>query len=501
MKKLISIALSGIMAMSALVSSASAQTITINFTDCDNVSWASTAIETFVANGSVTGTSYDEATNTGTFSPDEEFTREQLAKVITIAFALDTNTAYDTQTYSDVSPTYWAYEYVEAIAEYMPGYSVPSSSLPVFRGAVSATRETIMVTVAKVLRTVDMSDDAANAILEKYEDASDISYQMRPKVADMINKGVINGYEIDGKWYIKPQDSVTRAEAITILYRATYGDVTIKNLVYPETITDDTFILTGETDAGARVWINNIEGTVDDYGHFTSQPISVDSDATSVSVAIRAEKNSSTNTMTVSIPVELGAPKINIINYPQTTDDDSATIYGNITDDNMDGMQLYINNKLVTLDSAGGFSYTADLDYGSNTITIKAVNKLNIQTVEELTITRGNDTPSISILTTVPSTTESSPITVNVRFSNYEKIYFNNIGVTADSSGDVSYSWNLVDGENNLEIKVVSPSNEIVTKTLTTTYTDPTVVEEEEIVVEEETVVVDNPAVDIEILD
>lgn len=477
-KQLIASTLATCMAMSMLISVASAQSSTITFTDCADVEWAQNAITTYVANGSVTGTAYDSATGIGTFSPNEPFTREQLAKVISLAYNLDSENYGFTQTYSDVSYSHWAYEYIEAVADYMPGYSVPGSDKPMFYGGSPATRETIILTVAQVLRTVDISDEEADAILEKFEDEGDISYQARAKVANMVQKNVINGYEIDGKWYIKPQDSVTRAEAITILYRATYGDVTVKNLVYPNPITDDSFILKGETDVGARVWVNDIEATVDDSGYFTSQSIEIDATATQIMVEVRAEKNSSTNTQKVLIPIELGAPTINIVNYSQSTESETSTITGNIKDDNMEGLQLFIGEDTVTLDESGNFSHVVNLSYGDNTITVKAANKLGYESTQDLIIARVSSVPIIQVITTIPAETTKNSITINTKVTGAEKIYFGESAIDLLSDDYINYIWLLENGENTLEIKALNNAGEVATTTLTTNYTDNTQTEQ-----------------------
>lgn len=475
------------------------QDTTINFTDCDDVDWAQNAINAFVANGSVTGTYYDAETNTGTFDPYDMFTRDQLAKVISVAYMLDDETTEYGQTYSDIGTDHWAYRHIEAVAEYMPGFSVPTSNMPVFYGSTIATRETIIVTVAKVLRTVDISDAEADAILAKFGDEGDISYQMRAKVANMVDKGVINGYEIDGKYYLYPQSGVTRAEAITILYRATYGDVTVKNVVYPNPITDDTFTVKGETDVGARVWVNNIEATVDSSGYFTSADINVDLDDESITVEIRAEKNSATNTQTFEIPINMSAPTINIVNAVETTSDSSTTISGNIKDDFISELQLYINNTKVSLDSSGNFSYNVSLEYGQNTVSINAVNKLNLSSTQELYITRSSDDSEIDIITNIPEKTSSTTISLNAKITNYEKVYINSEAISiyskydsmygydyysggysssyssssssngyVDKDGYLTYDWKLDDGANKLEIIVYNESGSHKTKTLTT---------------------------------
>ncbi|MGB9552918.1 MAG: S-layer homology domain-containing protein, partial [bacterium] len=52
----------------------------------------------------------------GTFKPDQPVTRAQFAKLVAVAFGLNT-TGFTSSTFNDVPPDHWALGYIEAVAQ------------------------------------------------------------------------------------------------------------------------------------------------------------------------------------------------------------------------------------------------------------------------------------------------------------------------------------------------------------------------------------------------
>lgn len=83
-----------------------------------------------------------------------------------------------------------------------------------FKPEVDAVREDLAVAIIKGL---DINpDDTDLEVLENYKDKDDISPMLKKYVATIINEGIMIG---DGKGNFKPQESITRAEAATLLAR------------------------------------------------------------------------------------------------------------------------------------------------------------------------------------------------------------------------------------------------------------------------------------------
>ena len=140
MKRILSLILSGILiiSMSAtvfaeeeIIGSADEPTDILiispaPFSDIDG-HWAAETILKWRGSGVISG--YPD----GTFKPDNPVTRAELAKILTLAFELDTENEID---YTDVDSTMWHYPYIKKAASYIPDY--PN---PIFYGEDDPLRE------------------------------------------------------------------------------------------------------------------------------------------------------------------------------------------------------------------------------------------------------------------------------------------------------------------------------------------------------------------------
>lgn len=176
---------------------------TLPFTDIPSDHWAYDAVSYFYAAEVINGM------NETTYAPDENVTREQLAKMLSVIFVK--NDAAGTQTFSDVPKDRWSYPYIESVKDYLTGY-FPAGGTPFFNPGAKAVREDI----AYALVRISGYGESDAAVLEAFSDASSVSPKLAPFMAAAVENGLMQGY--DG--YLRPQDGITRAEAATLLFRA-----------------------------------------------------------------------------------------------------------------------------------------------------------------------------------------------------------------------------------------------------------------------------------------
>lgn len=161
--------------------------------------WAKEAIERWSTNEVVQG--YED----GSFKPNQKVTRAELASFVVRVFGL-TNVD-NAKKYDDVQDEQWYTSAVKAVssAGIMKDYGTA------FRPNDFATREETAHILANAYELV-------GATQELFEDEDLISAWAEEQVSAMVNHGILKG-KTETK--IAPQDSVTRAEVVTMLDRLT----------------------------------------------------------------------------------------------------------------------------------------------------------------------------------------------------------------------------------------------------------------------------------------
>lgn len=195
------------------------------FTDVPKSYWAFSYIGEMVDRGVLNG--YPD----GKFYPDNNVSRAEFAKIMTVAAGLSVDDSYDGD-YVDVlndPDNSWAAPYIQVAKYYLSGYV--SNGLKYYRPENNALREDIAVALVK-LKGYSTTGYDLSMIKTMFSDWQSISTSAQPYVATAVEKGLISGYD-DGTF--KGQQGITRAEAATLLWRAyQYGD---DNKVYePEVI-------------------------------------------------------------------------------------------------------------------------------------------------------------------------------------------------------------------------------------------------------------------------
>ena len=168
-------------------------------------------------------------------------------------------------------------------------------------------------------------------------------------------------------------------------------------------------------------------------------------------------------TVKKTINFGVGAPTLKITECPATSNAETVTISGTVSDTNDASPTVTVNGSKVNVDygyyTSGRWSYKATLKEGDNDFTIIATNSLGKTTTEKRTINFGvgaptlkitecpaiSDTETVTISGTVSDTNDDSP-TVTV---NGSKV---NVGYGYYTSGRWSYEATLKEGDNDFTI-------------------------------------------------
>lgn len=176
--------------------------------------WAVPAIDYMLSKNVVNGYYED-----GTFRPDRTVTRAEFIKMLNVTFGLTAKKAY---TYTDVKSTDWFAPYVEqATAQ---GYLLSYGTMLNPNGALSR-QEAAALLVRYLEPDTDKKADPG-----MFTDYNSIKATYRDYVLLAAGIGLINGYEDSS---FRPDRTLTRAEALAILYRAA-GTICNDNLVESE---------------------------------------------------------------------------------------------------------------------------------------------------------------------------------------------------------------------------------------------------------------------------
>ena len=182
------------------------------FTDVPKSYWAFEYIMEMVNRGVISG--YPN----GYFYPDNTITRAEFAKIMCLASGMEINPINNTS-YKDVSTNDWYAPYIEAGKYYLSGYV--SDGEKYYLPENNALREDIAVALVK-LKGYNTSIYDESILKSMFTDYQSISQGARKYISIAIENGFISGYDDNT---FRGQNTVTRAEAATLLWRAyQYGN-------------------------------------------------------------------------------------------------------------------------------------------------------------------------------------------------------------------------------------------------------------------------------------
>ena len=171
------------------------------FNDLSDIQWAWEPILYMVDNEIMVGV------GDGKFAPDDTLTREQFAKIITLAFGLyNENEVSD---FTDISEDHWASSYVASAKKngIMNGFEDGSFGLG---NAIS--REDICVTIYRAALNAGIEFSGENT---DFTDFGEISDYAKEAVSKMAGSGIISGM---GDGTFSPKSPATREKTAKIVY-------------------------------------------------------------------------------------------------------------------------------------------------------------------------------------------------------------------------------------------------------------------------------------------
>ncbi len=198
MKKLTAAILAALMLLSTNV--ALAKDYAQKFWDVPKTYWGFEYIADLAERGVIKG--YED----GSFKPEATVSRSEWAKMMVDAAGLQAN---DNKVYFTDTQGHWANKYINAASNYLLAYTDGS-----YRPDQAATREDVTVAMVK-LKGYNTSDVDYSYL--NFRDNDSISNYAKGYVAVAIKNNLITGFEDNT---FRGQDTLTRAEAATLMYRA-----------------------------------------------------------------------------------------------------------------------------------------------------------------------------------------------------------------------------------------------------------------------------------------
>jgi len=154
------------------------------------------------------------------FRPDRTISRAEFATIIVKAAGLQPKKV-NYSSFSDVKVTDWSSPWIETAKDYLTGYRTANGEY-IYNPTAPALREDITVAIVK-LKGYDVARLANRSIIEAmFTDYEGISESAKDYVAIAVENGIVSGFPDET---FRPQNSITRAEAAALLWRAfMYGN-------------------------------------------------------------------------------------------------------------------------------------------------------------------------------------------------------------------------------------------------------------------------------------
>ncbi len=173
----------------------------------DRHDWAKEAITYLASEEIINGIAEGE------FAPDEQVTKEQFAKMLSLALSIepDENAA---ASFVDVPEDSWSFPYIEATKNHFP----KELYLPInqFVPARAFTRQEVAATIVNGMGLSAKNNLFNAGVLEAmFTDSGDVRSDIKTQVGIAVERGILRGSDN----LIRPNDPVTRAEAAVFIHR------------------------------------------------------------------------------------------------------------------------------------------------------------------------------------------------------------------------------------------------------------------------------------------
>lgn len=151
----------------------------------------------------------------GTFKPGNTISRGEFAKIMVLALDLPLKET-EKPTFKDIAEKDWEYKFVETAKFYLTGFRTTGGDY--FRPKSEAVREDMAVALVKALKFSNETPD--ESCLDNFTDRDTISSALKKYVAIAVTHGIMKGNPSgNGDMKIfRPQNPLTRAEAAVLLY-------------------------------------------------------------------------------------------------------------------------------------------------------------------------------------------------------------------------------------------------------------------------------------------
>ena len=170
------------------------------------------------------------------------------------------------------------------------------------------------------------------------------------------------------------------------------------------------------------------------------------------------------------------APILKITNWPINTNKSKALIEGEISDTNDTAPTVTVNGDSVKIYknyNKNEWEATVDLQIGSNSIEVEAVNKYGKVTRKTIVVNYNVAPPSLSV-TNWPTTTEDSTVLINGKVSDAidsdPVVSVNGVKATVSSDGSWKAEINVAPGKNSVKVEACNSYGLTTTKTVTVEY-------------------------------
>lgn len=192
--------------------------------------------------------------NDGTFRPDQPVTRAELASIMARAGRVPPISP-EKPSFSDTGTDQWFSSSVEAVKNYFA--ADPSLQKGMFRPYDTVTRQEAATAMALAAGGAEVS--GPSDLQSLFADHESINPAYGSYISLAVKKALIKGYP-DG--YFRPEIPLTRSEAVSLVFKVFYNDITIYGLLRSGLITG-----TGRWStefAKAEDFLNSRMGSLDD---------------------------------------------------------------------------------------------------------------------------------------------------------------------------------------------------------------------------------------------
>ncbi|MNQ98896.1 hypothetical protein D3C85_1146110 [compost metagenome] len=169
-------------------------------------------------------------------------------------------------------------------------------------------------------------------------------------------------------------------------------------------------------------------------------------------VTVKAENRFGKSTVvTKHVVFQTGGPVLKVTDLPATTNKDSVTVSWTVSDPNDYNPEVYVNDQRISY----GSSTTVKLKEGTNTLVIKATNKLGKSTIVTKTINFVSSGPVLKV-SSIPENTTKNSVTISWSVTDENDyspiVYVNDQKISYGSSTTLK----LKEGQNTVIIKATN---------------------------------------------